>query len=68
MDAKRCWAVAILLIGTLALTGCAGNSAEVEATKAEYIRAKAHLIEAEAQKKEQEVEAGTGFAESTSAG
>ena len=55
MDAKRCWMVAILLIGTLALTGCAGNSAEVEAAKAEYIRAKAHLIEAEAQKKEQEI-------------
>jgi len=48
MDAKRCWAMVILLIATLALTGCAGSSAEVEAAKAEYIRAKAHLIEAEA--------------------
>ena len=55
MDAKRCWAVVILLTATLALTGCAGNSAEVEAAKAEYIRAKAHLIEAEAQEKEQEI-------------
>lgn len=55
MDAKRCWAMVILLIATLALTGCAGSSAEVEAAKAEYIRAKAHLIEAEAQKAEEEV-------------
>jgi hypothetical protein len=54
MTAKRClWAVA-LLASVLAMTGCIGNSAEVEAAKADYIRAKAHLIEAGAQKTEQE--------------
>jgi hypothetical protein len=55
MSAKRClWAVA-LLASVLAMTGCVGDSTEVEAAKAEYIRAKAHLIETEAQKTEQEI-------------
>jgi hypothetical protein len=54
MDAGRYWWTVILLAVALALTGCAGNSAEVEAAKAEYIQAKAHSIEAEAHKAEQE--------------
>jgi threonine dehydrogenase-like Zn-dependent dehydrogenase len=55
MNVKRYLWVGILLAAALATTGCIGDSTEVDAAKAEYIRARAYQIKTEAKRTEEEI-------------